>query len=274
MSFHDPRILVVDDEEGMQIALREVLSRRSLTVDAASDATQALEMIDQAPYALVLSDVRMPGMTGIDLLSKASIKCPGIPFVMMTAYGSIEDAVEAMKMGARDYLIKPFSSEAVESVVMGVLNNDGTGAAAASPSNAMRGRSAEGRKIVAASAPMRRLLALAGEVADGMATILIQGESGVGKEVLAREIHRRGPRRDGPFVAVNCAALSDTLLESELFGHERGAFTGAHAQRIHRGRPAGQGPPLGRPAVVGQLRRLQPAQLRTRNERLANHGQA
>ena len=236
MSFHDPRVLVVDDEEGMQIALREVLSRRSLTVDVASDATQALEMIDQAPYALVLSDVRMPGLTGIDLLSKASIKCPGIPFIMMTAYGSIEDAVEAMKMGARDYLIKPFSSEAVETVVMGVLEgktekSDEADGPAAAPGSGPKLRGANSKTMIVASAAMRRIVALAGEVADGMATILIQGESGVGKEVLAREIHRRGPRRDGPFVAVNCAALPEGLLESELFGHEKGSFTGAILSR-------------------------------------------
>jgi len=236
MTAADSRVLVVDDEEGMQMALREVLSRRSIRVDCASDGAKALELLEKAPYSLVLSDVRMPGMTGMELLSKAAACRPGTAFVMMTAYGSIEDAVEAMKMGARDYLIKPFSFETVESVVAGVLDGaaaDPTEAGVSSsrprPFQAWGSNEAPlSRKgMIAVDGSSRRLLALVDEIADGMATVLIQGESGVGKEVLAREIHRRSPRRQGPFVAVNCAALPEGLLESELFGHEKGSFTGA-----------------------------------------------
>jgi DNA-binding NtrC family response regulator len=240
-SQEDSRVLIVDDEEGMQTALREVLSRRSIRVDCAGDGESALELIDRTGYSLVLSDVRMPGITGLQLLEKARARRPEMPFVMMTAYGSIEDAVEAMKMGARDYLIKPFSFETVEAVVGGILEGPGPGGETSRPAAGKPGNGGSKPRMVAVDVSMKRLLGIVEEIADGTATVLIQGESGVGKEVLAREIHRRGGRREKPFVAVNCAALPEGLLESELFGHEKGSFTGAILTRKGKFEQANEG---------------------------------
>ncbi len=225
-----PRVLIVDDEDGMRIALREVLSRQSIEIDLARDGQEALEKLRASRFSLVLSDVRMPGLTGMELLAAAAQLEAAPPFVMMTAYGTIEDAVEAMKNGAVDYLVKPFSFETVESVVKKALLR---GRAAPEPpeDDKSRGRAGRKRGMIARDAAMKRMLAMAGEIADGKSTVLIQGESGVGKEILAREIHDRSPRRDRAFVAVNCAALPEGLLESELFGHEKGSFTGAMLSR-------------------------------------------
>lgn len=225
------RILVVDDEPGMQIALREVLQRQGHEIKLAGDGAEALMLLENEAFDLILSDVRMPEVSGLDLLDKIRLRQLKTPVVIMTAYGTIEDAVEAMKKGASDYLLKPFSSDTIESMVQLHLSrkNSGLGEDAETEESPK----SNGREIdpIATSPLMLGVLEIAREVADSVATVLIQGESGTGKEVLARYIHQHSGRTDKPFVAVNCAALPEGLLESELFGHEKGAFTGAILSR-------------------------------------------
>ncbi len=220
-------ILVVDDESGMRVGLTETLERSGYAVTAVDSGPAALAALERAAYAMVLSDMRMPAMGGGELLATLQNRHPRLPVVMMTAYGTIEDAVAAMKAGARDFLSKPFSPHDLVHLVRGILRDAG-----APRETAPAGRSAEERRIVTRSASMRRVLAIAEGVAGSRAPVLIQGESGTGKELLARHVHGSGPRRAQAFVAVNCAALPRELLESELFGHERGAFTGAIARKL------------------------------------------
>ncbi|MFW6286773.1 MAG: sigma-54-dependent transcriptional regulator, partial [Candidatus Sumerlaeota bacterium] len=228
------RILIVDDELNMQVALREVLQRQQHEVTVASDGPAALAELESGTFDLVLTDVRMPEMTGIQLLERIRSRWPQVSVLVMTAYGTVEDAVGAMKKGASDYLLKPFSSETVEEVVHRTLQRARKAAETGESDDVEEeetGSSNRAMEPVANSAAMQQLLAVAREVADSTATILIQGESGTGKEVLARYIHGLSGRRQKPFVALNCAALPEGLLESELFGHEKGAFTGAVLSR-------------------------------------------
>jgi two-component system response regulator FlrC len=224
------RILVVDDEEGMRVALREVLSRLKYEVETAEDALAALERLDQSNFDMVITDVRMPEMSGIELLDRLRGRERRPLALVMTAFGTIEDAVEAMKKGAADYLLKPFSSETIEKTVHRLLSQNRAEAAEAVEGEEVEDsgiRTGGGVTPIASSLGMRRVLDLGRQVADSTATILIQGESGTGKEVVAHFLHHHSGRRERPFVAVNCAALPENLLESELFGHEKGAFTGA-----------------------------------------------
>jgi len=222
------RILVVDDEGGMRLGLTEVLERAGYTVTAVENGAAALGVLESGGYALVLSDMRMPVVSGAELLTAIQGRHPGLPVVMMTAYGTVEDAVAAMKCGARDFLTKPFSPQDLLHLVRNILHDRGAEASRALDTQRARGT----RPLVARSPALQRVLALADGVAASRAPVLIQGESGTGKELLARHIHAAGPRRQQAFVAVNCAALPRDLLESELFGHERGAFTGAIARKL------------------------------------------
>ena len=216
------RALVVDDDPAMQVALQETLNRNGFEVSTASDGNEGVERCMQEPFGIVIADVRMPRVGGIEMLRTIKRQTPGTVVIMMTAYGTIEMAVEAMRFGAADYLVKPFSAETIEAVLKRV--NDGGGI---KPS---LGDSR--RKIVTEDTAFHTLLRMMESVASSQATVLVQGESGTGKELLARFIHERSHRAHRPFVAVNCAALPDGLLESELFGYERGAFTGAIARKI------------------------------------------
>lgn len=240
----EARILIVDDEPAMRMALREVLKRGGWTVEVAEHAEAGLERLREQsaePFDLVITDNRMPGMSGLELLKLVREEMPSQPMVMMTAFGTVEDAVSAMKVGASDFLMKPFSYETVVDVVTRVLNTSGkfTDSDAtrekieARPTPAATKPQTEGRALIAESPLMRDVVELAGEVAEADATILLNGESGTGKEVLARLVHDAS-HRSGEFVAVNCAALPEGLLESELFGHEKGAFTGAMVSRKGR----------------------------------------
>jgi DNA-binding NtrC family response regulator len=240
-------ILVVDDEPDMRDALTAALRREGLCVSTATNGIEALEKVQAQQFDLIITDVRMPRMGGLALLQEMKRTTAAIPVVMMTGYGRIEDAVEAMKAGAFDYLLKPFSLEDLKAVVTKALvSRSGPVRAVVETS---RHEEAEyqdpstivERPVVTEDPRMLQIIELAREAASSKATVLIQGESGTGKEVLARFIHTNSPRNPQPFVAVNCAAIPEGLLESELFGHEKGAFTGAVNKQVgkfewaHRG---------------------------------------
>ncbi len=222
-------VLVVDDEPQMLIAINETLRREGYSITTAGSAREALGRLREKYYHLVITDMRMPEMSGFDLLKKVKSSTPQTPVVLLTAYGTIQNAVDAMKQGAFDYLLKPFSSESLENVVRRALRSSPERDACPS------------YEIVTQDPDFCQVLARARQAAASSATVLIEAESGTGKELLARMIHQQSPRSSGPFVAVNCAALPENLLESELFGFEKGAFTGASISKpgkfemAHRG---------------------------------------
>jgi DNA-binding NtrC family response regulator len=225
-------ILVVDDEPDMRDALTAALRREGLCISTAANGIEALEKVQAQAFDLIITDVRMPRMGGLALLQELKRTVATIPVVMMTGYGRIEDAVEAMKAGAFDYLLKPFSLEDLKAVVTKALTpKHGTvrahGETSRHEETDYLETSTVERPVVTQDGRMLQMIELGKEAAASKATVLIQGESGTGKEVLARLIHANSPRSPQPFVAVNCAAIPEGLLESELFGHEKGAFTGA-----------------------------------------------
>jgi two-component system response regulator FlrC len=194
-------------------------------VRGAIDGVDAIEQIERIKPWLVVTDLKMPRLTGLELVKAIKQKSPQTFIVLMTAYGTVETAVEAMKYGANDYLLKPFSTDLLERVILNLQ-------ATTAPDEQEGPATLEARAILTQDPGMIRLLTTLEGVAASQATVLISGESGTGKELLARYIHARSPRAHRPFVALNCAALPDSLLESELFGHERGAFTGAIQKKL------------------------------------------
>jgi len=226
-------ILVVDDEEPQRRVLAGFLRKAGYEVEAVGSPDEALAVVAARTVDLVLTDLRMPGKTGVELLQAVRGLNPEIPVVVMTAYGTVASAVDAMKRGAADFLGKPVDLDELEVLVARTLERR----ALVSENKALR-EQVESRYRLAgletSNARMQEAINMAARAAASRATILIHGESGTGKELLARAIHYASPRSRGPLVAVNIAALAETLIESELFGHERGAFTGA--DREHRGR--------------------------------------
>ncbi|MCK4306378.1 MAG: sigma-54-dependent Fis family transcriptional regulator [Candidatus Eisenbacteria sp.] len=220
------RVLVVDDDGLMRSFLEQALTRMGLTVQAEPSAEAALEAAGVFEPDLALLDVRLGGMDGITLLGRLATAVPDCNCIVMTAHGTIEIAIQAMKMGASDFLVKPFAVDALEVVVEKAL-----GVARLKRENkrlrARLRRRSSAPCIVGKSRVMLQLQDLVRTVARSPATVLVEGESGTGKELIAQALHVWGPRKKGPFVKVNCAALPDGLMESELFGHDRGAFTGA-----------------------------------------------
>jgi DNA-binding NtrC family response regulator len=224
------RILIVDDDDALRESLHLVLAAEGFQVVAAANGAEALAQLENAPADVVLCDLRMPGMDGLELLPQIARRQPGASVILMSAYGSEELAIEAMQRGADDYLAKPFQpSEAIFTIRKAQERERLRRANQLLRRDVQRSQG--DRPIVAASPPMIELLELMERAAAFKATVLLTGESGTGKEVLARAIHAQSPRRSEAFVAVNCGAIPEALLESELFGHAKGAFTGADRAR-------------------------------------------
>ena len=227
------KILVVDDEPNIRKMLMRVLSSEGFTVKEAVNGLEALKKIEEENYSLVLLDLKVPGLNGIETLEKIREYDKDLPVIMMSAYGSIPEAVEAMKKGAIDYLIKPFDIEELKIIVERAIQQYEL-----KVENIYYREEEEKRfnfeEIIGKSKAINGVLEMIKNVSSTPATVLITGESGTGKELIARAIHKNSLRRESPFVVVNCAAFSLNLLESELFGHEKGAFTGAISQRIGR----------------------------------------
>jgi len=224
------KILVVDDELSMREFLSILLEREGYDVTVAASAAEALRMMESALFDLVLSDVNMPGLSGIELLARIKEKSPETAVLMLTAFSAAEQAVEAMKLGAYDYIGKPFKNEEIKQLVKNALEKQGL-----KRENSLLKKDASERDsfcgIIGKSQSMRELFAMIQKVAASQSSVLILGESGTGKELAARSIHTCSPRKSKPFVAVNCGAIPENLIESELFGHKKGSFTGAVSDR-------------------------------------------
>lgn len=208
-------ILIVDDDPHMRNALKEAVRRLGFSPVVSENGVDALIKLQKQEFALVITDMMMNKMDGLTLMKETRQKVGSMPFLVITGFGTIENAVESMKVGAVDYLLKPFSYEVFASKIKTILNQSG-----------------KPDFIITQNEKMLKILKIADDIACADITVLIYGESGTGKELFARYIHQRGLRRDKPFIAVNCAAIPDNLLESEMFGYEKGAFTGATEKKL------------------------------------------
>ncbi|OGW62450.1 MAG: Fis family transcriptional regulator [Nitrospirae bacterium RBG_16_64_22] len=224
------RLLVVDDEESQRTLMEITLRKEGYQVDTAADGGQALELIRTVPYDVVLTDIKMPRADGIEVLKTAKEVSPETVVIMITAYASHETAVEAMKLGAKDYIPKPFKVVEIKAKIRSALEER----ALRAENRVLRqeiSQRAGSRDFVGKSPGMQKIFELIEKVAEGRSTVLISGESGTGKELVARAIHAGSGRKDRPFVGINCGAVPENLLESELFGHMKGSFTGAVANK-------------------------------------------
>jgi two-component system, NtrC family, response regulator AtoC len=230
------RVLIVDDETIMRNFLAETLRRKGMEVFSAENGKSALKLFKDKSFDLVISDLNMPDMTGIEVLKKVKEKSPETIFIIITAFGSIENTVEAMKLGAFNYLIKPFSPDTIEAVLdkaeehQSLLQENQYFRENFSPGTS----NIKLDKVIAFSPVMKDILGKLKKVAHSNATVMITGESGTGKEVISHFIHTHSQRNCRSYIRVNCAAIPENLIESEFFGHEKGAFTGAHAKRTGR----------------------------------------
>ncbi|MBC8236546.1 sigma-54-dependent Fis family transcriptional regulator [bacterium] len=227
------KILIVDDDEVHRMMLKANLSREGFELSEADNGLSAVESVRDGFFDLVLMDIRMPKQSGIDALKEIKEISPAIPVLLITAYAELESAIEAVKLGAKDYIQKPIDVEKLKVTIMNLLEL-----------NSLRqenellkerlGREFSTSKIIGSSPKMQELYHMVAMIAPTDSTVLIQGESGTGKELIADLVHENSTRANGPLVKVNCTALPDTLLESELFGYERGAFTGANQRKQGR----------------------------------------
>ncbi len=227
------KILVVDDEESIRIMLKRVLSGKEYEVQEACNGLDALKKIAKEKYSVILLDLKMPEMDGLQMINKMKEMDINTPIIMMSAYGTIPEAVEAMKLGAVDYLVKPFDLDELKMSLNRIIRHDEM------KNENQYYREEEDRRfnfkeIIFQSQAMKEILKMIEKVAPLPTTVMITGESGTGKELIARSIHKNSPRREKPFVVANCVAFSPNILESELFGHEKGSFTGANSRRIGR----------------------------------------
>lgn len=224
------KILLVDDDASLAEAVKAVLETRGHTVTYIDDGEVALDAAESEDFHLVLTDYRMPGMGGMQLLEDLHESKPGLPIIMMTAFSTTDRAIEATKKGAFDYLIKPFEMPDLLDLVEKAIASSQVSAKPVAI-----GREDDGKdSVIGTSRAMQNVFKEIGKIADKHITVLIKGETGSGKELIARAIFQHSDRAKAPFIAVNCAAIPDNLIESELFGHERGAFTGAVAKRVGR----------------------------------------
>lgn len=214
-------VLIIDDEPDMGFALKEAMSRFGFNACFFRDPVEVLSNVNLHDFSLIITDVKMPKMDGLKFLSEIRKREIFTPVIVITGYGSVEDAVKAMKFGAVDYIMKPFSMDTLKSLVSRLIPDE--------------------KDVVAESKEMKKILEIAKEIAKTDITVLLTGESGVGKEVIARYIHKHSLRVNHPFVAINCAAITETLLEAELFGHEKGAFTGATERKLGKFELANKG---------------------------------
>ncbi|HWC51832.1 MAG TPA: sigma-54 dependent transcriptional regulator, partial [Nitrospira sp.] len=227
------RILVVDDEINIRGALVTLLEKKHYQVRGSGTGEEALEQLETEAADLVLTDLKMPGMGGMEFLRQLKQKWPDTEVLVMTAFGSIDTAVEAMRRGAYDYITKPIDRERFPLVVEKALERQ----ALARENKQLKDRletRVRFEQMIGESEPMQRVYSLVEMVADSDVTVLLTGESGTGKELVARAIHHKSRRADGPFVTLNCGALPESLFESELFGYEKGAFTGATSNKLGR----------------------------------------
>ena len=219
------RILIVDDEPSIRMVLRAHLTRSGYDVTATENGAEAIAMLRNEDYHLVVSDLKMPVVGGMELLNHCNEAYPGLPVILITAHGTVDSAVEAIKKGAQDYVTKPFDSDELMPIIEKALRTEEKG-------RTTLHEDAAGRfKIIGQTARMHKIYALIEKVARSPTTALITGESGTGKELVARALHEHSDRSGAPFIQVNCGAIPDSLFESELFGHEKGAFTGAVAAK-------------------------------------------
>jgi len=232
--------LIVDDESNARAALSEILREEGYATETAADGFKALGKLEEFSPDVILTDLKMPGLDGIAFMEKARAAAPGASFVVMTAFGTISSAVLAMKKGAENYLLKPLDPEALGAVVERAMEKARLTQEAQRLRDRLRERNAFSH-IVSSDPKMDAVLSLVSQVGPSRASVLITGESGTGKELIAEAIHAASPRARAPFVRLHCAALSESLLESELFGHERGAFTGAVGRREGRFKQADGG---------------------------------
>ncbi len=234
------RILVVDDEANARTALAELLREEGYVVETAADGFKALPKLEELSPDALITDLKMPGLTGLELMAKARERDPECAVILMTAFAGVESAVHAMKQGAADYLTKPVNVDELLLVLARELERKRLRA----ETGQLRERLSERHRIknlIGASAAMQQVFDTVLQVAPSRASVLITGESGTGKELIAAAVHEHSPRAKGPFVKLHCAALAESLLESELFGHERGAFTGAVGRREGRFEQADRG---------------------------------
>lgn len=233
-------ILLVDDNEGQRRVVEFWLKEERYQVTTAPNAEGALTLIPRNHFDLVISDIKMAGMTGMDLLSALHEQTPETPVILITAFGTVNDAVAAMKLGAFDYILKPLNADEFKIIVQKALEH-GRLVGENRYLRAFAEKTSRFESLVGHSKKMAELFELASQVAQRDSTVLITGESGTGKELLAKAIHLNSPRRRGPFVVVNCGAIPETLIESELFGHKKGSFTGAVADRTGKFEAANEG---------------------------------
>jgi len=230
-------VLVVDDDPAHRTMLRTLLTGWGYTIFEADDGSTAIEKVHEQAFDLILMDIRMIKMSGLEALTEIKAFNPAIPVIIMTAYASVETAVKTLKDGAYDYLTKPLDFDELRLAMERAMDHRQL----REENRLLReslGSQFDRRNIIGRSPAMVKLLETVAQVAPSEATVLITGDSGTGKEMIAGAIHFNGPRKDGPFVKINCAAITETLLESELFGHEKGAFTGAYRRKEGRFRQA------------------------------------